>query len=93
MENKRKLFLFVCLFASTLLYGQVVGIKTNVLMDITKTINLGAEIGLSKKSTLDLYANYNPWEDSNNNRNTAIGSAIVLTGISSAYMHTEAFIR
>ena len=66
MENKRKLFLFVCLFASTLLYGQVVGIKTNVLMDITKTINLGAEIGLSKKSTLDLYANYNPWEDSNN---------------------------
>ena len=44
MENKRKLFLFVCLFASTLLYGQVVGIKTNVLMDITKTINLGAEI-------------------------------------------------
>ena len=62
MGNKRKLFLFVCLFASTLLYGQVVGIKTNLLMDITKTINLGAEIGLSKKSTLDLYANYNPWE-------------------------------
>lgn len=64
MEKKRKLFLIVCLFASTLIYGQVVGIKTNVLMDITKTINLGAEIGLSKKYTLDLYANYNPWEKS-----------------------------
>lgn len=31
-------------------------------MDVTKTINLGAEIGLSKKSTLDLYVNYNPWK-------------------------------
>lgn len=60
MKKKRKLFLFVCLFTSTLLYGQVVGIKTNVLMDITKTINLGAEIGLNKKATLDLYFNYNP---------------------------------
>ena len=65
MENRRKLLVSVCLFASTLLYGQVVGIKTNVLMDITKTINLGAEIGLSKKTTLDLYLNYNPWEKNN----------------------------
>lgn len=65
MENKRKLFLFVCLFVSTLSYGQVVGIKTNVLMDITKTMNLGVEIGLSKKSTLEISANYNPWEKSN----------------------------
>lgn len=31
-------------------------------MDATKTINIGAEIGLSKKSTLDLYVNYNPWK-------------------------------
>lgn len=64
MEKKRKLFFFICLFASTLLYGQVVGIKTNILMDVTKTINLGAEIGLDKKSTLDLYFNYNPWKSS-----------------------------
>lgn len=53
--------MFACLCTSTLLYGQAVGIKTNILMDATKTINLGIEIGLSKKSTLDLYANYNPW--------------------------------
>ena len=65
MKNrKRKSFLLVCMFASTLLYGQAVGIKTNVLMDVTKTINLGAEIGLNKKTTLDLYFNYNPWEKS-----------------------------
>ena len=30
-------------------------------MDALKIINLGAEVGLSKKLTLDLYANYNPW--------------------------------
>ncbi len=29
-------------------------------MDALKIINLGAEVGLSKKLTLDLYANYNP---------------------------------
>lgn len=67
MENKKKkLFVFVCLLSFAFLaYGQVVGIKTNLLMDVTKTINLGAEVGLSKRSTLDLYANYNPWEKSN----------------------------
>lgn len=60
---RKKLFIMLaCLFASTLLYSQVVGIKTNILMDATKTMNLGAEIGLSNKSTLDLYVNYNPWK-------------------------------
>ena len=59
MKKKRILFLFVTLFASTLLYSQVVGVKTNVVMDALKIINLGAEVGLSKKLTLDLYANYN----------------------------------
>ena len=62
MKKKRILFLFVTIFTSTLLYSQVVGVKTNVVMDAMKVINLGAEIGLSKKLTLDLYANYNPWK-------------------------------
>lgn len=62
MEIRRKLILLVCLFSSTLLYSQVVGIKTNILMDVTKTINLGAEVGLTPKTTLDLYVNYNPWK-------------------------------
>ena len=55
MKKKRILFLFVTLFASTLLYSQVVGVKTNLVMDAMKIINLGAEVGLSKKLTLDLY--------------------------------------
>ena len=60
MKKKRILFLFVTLFASTLLYSQVVGVKTNLVMDAMKIINLGAEVGLSKKLKLDLYANM-PW--------------------------------
>ena len=45
MKKKRILFLFVTIFTSTLLYSQVVGVKTNVVMDAMKVINLGAEIG------------------------------------------------
>lgn len=52
MKKKKILFLSVTLFASTL-YGQVVGVKTNVVMDALKIINVGAEVGLSKKLTLD----------------------------------------
>lgn len=61
MKRKEIVLTFVCLCVSTLLYGQSVGIKTNILMDALRTINLGVEIGLSKKTSLDLYANYNPW--------------------------------
>lgn len=63
---KRRLFLLACLFTSTLLYSQAVGLKTNLLMDATKTISIGAEISLGKKKTLDLNVNYNPWEYGDN---------------------------
>lgn len=46
--------------------GQVVGIKTNVLYDATSTFNLGLEIGMGKKTSLDISGNYNPWKFSNN---------------------------
>lgn len=36
-------------------------IKTNALYWATTTPNLGFEIGLSDKFTLDLSGNYNPW--------------------------------
>jgi hypothetical protein len=41
--------------------GQELAVKTNLLYDATSTINLGAEVGLSKKWTLDVSGNYNPW--------------------------------
>ena len=37
------------------------GVKTNVLYDATSTINLGVEVGLAPKWTLDVSGNYNPW--------------------------------
>lgn len=37
-------------------------IKTNALYWATTTSNLGLEIGLAKKLTLDISGNYNPWE-------------------------------
>ncbi|MEG1660507.1 MAG: DUF3575 domain-containing protein [Bacteroides sp.] len=40
----------------------VVGLKTNLLYGaVTFTPNLGVEIGLGKRTTLDLSAGYNPW--------------------------------
>ena len=83
MKKKRILFLFITMFASTLLYSQVVGVKTNVVMDAMKIINFGAEIGLSKKLTLDLYANYNPWKYKEENQ-PQYESMIVLRSISVA---------
>lgn len=41
-------------------------IKTNALYWATTTANLGFEVGLSQKLTLDVSGNYNPWEFSNN---------------------------
>ncbi|MDR0429195.1 MAG: DUF3575 domain-containing protein [Tannerellaceae bacterium] len=41
--------------------SQVVGVKTNILYDATSTINLGLEIGIAPKWTLELPVNYNPW--------------------------------
>ena len=37
-------------------------IKTNALYWATSTPNLGFEVGLAKKITLDVSGNYNPWK-------------------------------
>lgn len=42
-------------------WAQEVAVKTNLLYDATTTLNLGVEIGLSDKMTLDISGNYNPW--------------------------------
>lgn len=42
-------------------HAQEVAIKSNLLYDATTTLNLGVEMGLGAKSTLDISANYNPW--------------------------------
>ena len=40
-------------------------IKTNALYWATSTPNLGFEVGLAKKITLDVSGNYNPWKFGN----------------------------
>lgn len=54
-------FLFFCLTAS----AQEIGVKTNLLYDVVTVFNLGAEVGLSPKWTIDVSANYSPitWAD------------------------------
>ena len=50
------------LFSTVTVYAQRVAIKSNLLYDATTTMNLGLEIGLAPKWSLDLSANYNPWK-------------------------------
>lgn len=44
------------------LRSQIVGVKTNLLYDFTSTINLGLEIAIAPKWSLELPVNYNPWD-------------------------------
>ena len=48
-------------------YAQKVALKSNLLYDATTTMNLGLEIGLARKWTLDIPVNYNPWKLSDEN--------------------------
>lgn len=41
--------------------AQEVAVKSNLLYDATTTLNLGVEVGLGAKMTLDISGNYNPW--------------------------------
>lgn len=42
--------------------AQDIVVKSNLLYDLTTTLNLGAEIGLDEQWTLDLPINLNPWK-------------------------------
>ena len=62
--------LFLVFLLSTILsssvHSQWAAVKTNLLYDATTTVNLGVEVGIAEKWTLDILGNYNPWEFSNN---------------------------
>lgn len=70
MKNCIK-FLTVVVIAAASAFNakaQNVAIKTNLLYDATTTINLGIEVGLAPKWTLDLSGNLNPWKWNNGMR-------------------------
>jgi opacity protein-like surface antigen len=56
--------LLVCVVAN----GQTVAVKSNLLYDITSTVNLGMEFALSPKWTVELPVNYNPWDFGENRK-------------------------
>lgn len=73
MKNMKRILLLWMLFVSISLSAQDWAVKTNLLYDVTATINLGAEIGLAPKWTLDLSANCNGWTFNDNKKwNTAL---------------------
>lgn len=43
------------------MYAQNWAVKSNLLYDVTSTINLETEFGVGKKLTMDVSANLNPW--------------------------------
>ena len=46
---------------SAFVKAQDIALKSNILYDASGTINLGAEVGLAPKWTLDVSGNYNGW--------------------------------
>ncbi|MCI6295072.1 MAG: DUF3575 domain-containing protein [Bacteroidales bacterium] len=64
MIEIRKYGLSLILTLASLLTAnaQKVALKTNLLYDATTTPNLGAELAMGKKSTLQLFYGLNPWK-------------------------------
>ncbi|MDL2230655.1 DUF3575 domain-containing protein [Alistipes sp. OttesenSCG-928-L06] len=48
-------------------------VKSNLLYDLTTTVNVGVEFRLSNKWTLDVPVNYNPWEFNDETRLRHLG--------------------
>ena len=59
---KKIIGLFAALLITSALSAQKIGVKNNLLYDATLTPNLGLEIGLGAKTTLDLTGGYQWWD-------------------------------
>ncbi len=57
-----------CQSRDDIFYNPGFALKTNLLYWATTTPNLGMEIGLSKRTTLDISGGYNPWTFSDNKK-------------------------
>ena len=61
MIERRKVILFCFWLLGLSCSAQQFAVKTNALYWLTTTPNVGAEVALSRKFTVDLLAAYNPW--------------------------------
>lgn len=66
----KKLYLLIALVVISVLSvsAQKVAVKTNLLYDVTTTMNLGLEFSVSPKWTIDLSGNYNPFTFKNDKK-------------------------
>lgn len=55
-------------FCGVCAQGQRVAVKTNLLYDALYTVNLGVEVGMAPRWTLDVSGNYNGWTLSHERR-------------------------
>ena len=69
---KKTFLLLAFVLLSCNIYSQVVGIKSNLLYDATTSLNLGVEVALDSKLTLDISGNYNPWEFNGKDRKSVV---------------------
>jgi len=59
---KRFFILAFCIWgACTGVFSQKVAVKSNLLYDATATFNFGVEVGLGKRTSIEVSGNYNPW--------------------------------
>lgn len=64
----RKIFLLITIGLFSVTYAQNFTIKSNLLYDITTTINVGTEFSIAPKWTIDISGNYNPWQFEDNKK-------------------------
>lgn len=64
----RNILCILLVLTSLQVSAQSVSVKTNLIYDVSTTVNLGAEFDLSPKWTLDVSANYNGWTFSENKK-------------------------
>ena len=71
MNSRVTVLLLAALFVVSSSYNrasaQQVAVKTNLLYDAATTPNIGAEVGMGKKHTMQLYYGLNPWKFSGDN--------------------------
>lgn len=56
------LSIILLIFCMCPVQAQQVALKTNLLFDATTTPNIGMEIGIDKKHTMQVFYGLNPWK-------------------------------
>ncbi|WP_297063788.1 DUF3575 domain-containing protein [uncultured Duncaniella sp.] len=68
MKSIKQLLLMLAISVTSAAYGQDIAVKTNVLDDLILDINIGTEIGLAPKWTVDIPLSINDWNLSHDRR-------------------------